>query len=235
MGNAQPFDAVARRYDRLYSDPACRAEDAALLRLLDRLLPGHCDAVLDVGAGTGWLADRRGYAFREYWALDISSEMLAVLASKHPDAKCVQADMAATWPVPDAHFDAVLSLWCSASYCGPEQAAYEAVRCLRPGGVAVLMPHAPGAANPDGDGVRGDSYLPRECYNGTTGWRPWSPGDVRRALSRTGVRAKVEGFAASPAPKQLGERAHGIARSVRQALVPDRGCEFLVVTITKES
>lgn len=174
-----PFDEVASGYDTLYRDAACRGEDQAMLDLLGPVVEGR--RVLDVGCGTGWVADHTRPA--EYWGTDISWPMLAQAQHKHPGHHFYRDNMQREWEVPGT-FEVVTSLWCSPSYTSPEHFATQAYARLRSGGRAFVVPHAFGAA--EGDHVRHDSYMPAACYNGTTGWRVWDRAPTYRAFRDAG-------------------------------------------------
>lgn len=88
------YDAVASVYDGFFDRPVDAWEDDRLARLL---LP-HVRSlnVLDLGAGTGWVADhlRPG----RYTAVDESALMCCRLSGKHPEARVICV------PVPSARW-----------------------------------------------------------------------------------------------------------------------------------
>lgn len=190
MNAADTYNAVADDYDQIYTDRRCQAEDEILL---ERLLP-FVDGqdCLDVGCGTGWFADHVAGGAASIAAFDLAPRMAKIHARKHPSAGWYVADMRRRWPASSAAFDAVVSLWCSASYDDPRHFASEAARVLRPGGVVFAMPHAGGAD--EGDGVRHDAYLPPACYNGTSGWRSWQADEAVVAFSEFFDAVDVAGF-----------------------------------------
>jgi SAM-dependent methyltransferase len=99
--------------------------------VFDRCLVGVGTRLLDVGCGSGYavrIAADRGAAVA---GLDASSGLLAIAASRTPDADLQTGDMDAL-PWKDASFDVVTSF--NAIWAGCEAAAAEAARVLAPGG-----------------------------------------------------------------------------------------------------
>lgn len=78
------YDGFAETYDRHYSDPVCRAENAAVRLALQAL--GYPDkGVLDLGCGTGLYLDLFPDAAEGYTGVDLSPAMLDQAVAKHPD------------------------------------------------------------------------------------------------------------------------------------------------------
>ena len=65
--------------------------------------------VLDLGTGTGNLADRLVKAGCVVWGVDFSEAMLAEARRKLPGVTLVQADLLAEWPGINRRFDRVVS------------------------------------------------------------------------------------------------------------------------------
>lgn len=184
MSNPHPFNVVASFYDNLYQDRRCLAEDTVILARLKPFVDGRL--VLDVGCGTGWFADQETNA-RSVRAFDISAAMLDRLREKHPEMTTSVGDMQGPWRIaPVCSVDCVVSLWCSPSYTSPEHFASQAYRVLKPGGLVFAMPHSVGAD--EGDGVRGDAYMPPSCYSDSTDWRAWEIDETVKAFEHAGFK-----------------------------------------------
>ncbi len=122
------FDAIARRYDRVYARSGAEAK-ARLARVMAELAPeSH---VLDLGVGTG----------RELPALLDAGQMLAVCAARSRPIPLVLGDFWRELPWKDETFDAVLALHGTLAHAPGEAAlgglAREVRRVLRRGGVFV--------------------------------------------------------------------------------------------------
>lgn len=112
------YDQAAGEYDGWFNRPVDQWEDERLAGLLRPLVNGR--SVLDLGCGTGWLADH--CSPRAYTGVDCSGPMLAELARKHPDAETVKAQVGAPgWaealPFPALPFAVVTATW-SLEYLG---------------------------------------------------------------------------------------------------------------------
>ncbi len=69
-------------------------------------------SVLDVGIGTGRLAERFVNAGCEVWGMDFSARMLAKVREKLPQVELVKADLLGHWPLPaDRRFDRIVSAY----------------------------------------------------------------------------------------------------------------------------
>ncbi len=133
------FDAIARRYDRVYAPGA--AESRARMGRVLASLPS-ASKILDLGVGTGRELPSLLDAGHEVVGLDLSPEMLAVCARRARPIAVVLADLWERLPFADGAFDAVLALHGTLSPTrSPEAAitgvAIEAARVLRVGGVFV--------------------------------------------------------------------------------------------------
>jgi ubiquinone/menaquinone biosynthesis C-methylase UbiE len=146
--DAASYDGVTEAFDRFserFSTPLAR-------RLLDAAQIGPDDRVLDVGTGTGvvaLLAAGRVAPDARVVGVDISEEMLATArekAARLPEADRIElrrVDVQAL-DLPDASFDAVVSLFAIAHLPDPAAAFAQMHRVLRPGGrLAVAMGSGP--------------------------------------------------------------------------------------------
>jgi SAM-dependent methyltransferase len=139
------FDAIAGRYERVYSLPA--AESRRRMERVLRELPTPPARVLDLGVGTGRelpsLLDA-GYAPT---GLDASDEMLARCARRSRPVPLVRADFWQPLPFADGAFDAAVALHGTLAH-PPDAAAIarlasEVARIVRPGGTWVSEAPAP--------------------------------------------------------------------------------------------
>ena len=109
------FDAWARSYDETIESsdayPFAGYEEI-LERIASTCRPISGLRILDVGIGTGNLAQRLTAPDAEVWGLDFSDEMLEQCRAKLPGAHLIQADLRQGLPaeLPDA-FDRIVSAY----------------------------------------------------------------------------------------------------------------------------
>ncbi len=148
LRDASSYDGVAPAFDRFsdrFSAPLAR-------RLLDAAGVGPGDHVLDVGTGTGVVAfpaAARVAPEGTVLGVDISEEMLATARAKaagmvDPGNVTFRVLDAQALGLPDASFDAVVSLFAVHHLPDPLAALKEMNRVLRPGGrLAVAVGSGP--------------------------------------------------------------------------------------------
>lgn len=132
------FDAIARRYDRVYAPPA--AESRARMQRALGALP-RTGKILDLGVGTGRELSSLLDAGHEVVGLDLSTEMLAICARRARPIALVLGDLWQSLPFADGAFDAVLALHGTLAH-PPSHGAHadlakEVARVLRSSGVFV--------------------------------------------------------------------------------------------------
>jgi SAM-dependent methyltransferase len=136
--SARFFDAIARKYDRVYA--RSREEMAKSLAWLLSRLPAASD-VLDLGVGTGRELPALLDAGHRPVGLDISGEMLALCSRRARPIPLVQADLWGPLPFEAGTFDAVVALHGTLAHPsdaeGRSRFPREVARVLRPGGVFV--------------------------------------------------------------------------------------------------
>jgi ubiquinone/menaquinone biosynthesis C-methylase UbiE len=137
------FDDIATEYD--VALPAHVVEH--YLRKRTAYVVAHCPRGdgLDVGCGTGVLAERLAQAGYQMWGVDPSAGMLEVLRRRAPD---VQATVASgtSLPFDSDRFDLVLTVAVMHHIAAPDavrETLGEMVRVLRPGGRLIVWDHNP--------------------------------------------------------------------------------------------
>lgn len=128
--------------------------------------------LLDVGCGTGWLAD----CFADYTGVDGSSEM--VEAAARQGRRVLLADVAEPLPFEDASFDGVVLKDLLEHVADPVATVREAHRLLRPGGVVF-------ASSPDAQRWVWDDYTHR---------RPFTRRSFRLMFADSGFEVETVGY-----------------------------------------
>lgn len=137
------FDSIASEYDE--SLPAHVVEH--YLRKRTRFVVEHCPRGegLDVGCGTGILAERLAAAGYQMSGVDPSEGMLEVWRERRPGVQALTASGTAL-PFQDNSFDLVLTVAVLHHIADPEdvrQTLSEMVRVVRPGGRVLVWDHNP--------------------------------------------------------------------------------------------
>jgi len=74
--------------------------------------PARGMTILDLGIGTGKLAERFLDAGCSVWGLDFSVKMLAKAHARFPQIELIKADLRGDWPIDrDQHFDRIVSAY----------------------------------------------------------------------------------------------------------------------------
>jgi SAM-dependent methyltransferase len=139
------FDAVAGIYDSVFAPHVVEHYLRRRATYLLRLSPGPNATFLDVGAGTGALAERLTDLGLRIVAVDPFPGMLAQLEQRRPDIATVVGEGEAL-PFADATFDVTYSVAVMHHIAAPSRvrlALAEMVRVTRPGGRIVVWDHNP--------------------------------------------------------------------------------------------
>lgn len=145
---AQPatdFDAIANIYDDVFATHITEHYLRRRTAYLMQCARGCKGKALDVGAGTGVLAERLSASGREVVALDPFPQMLEQLRRRRPEIATVVAEGEAI-PFPDASFDLTYSVAVLHHIAEPERVnrtLREMVRVTRLGGQIVIWDHNP--------------------------------------------------------------------------------------------
>ena len=137
------YDTVAVRYAEVLPDTSFEAElDLAMIRHFIAELGDAAPArILDAGCGAGRMIThlRSMNGSHDVSGVDLSSAMVRLARSAHPDLVITEGDLAAL-PFDDEQFDGVLA-WYSIIHMPPQELASvfgEFRRVLRPGGSLLL-------------------------------------------------------------------------------------------------
>jgi SAM-dependent methyltransferase len=224
------FDTIAGIYDDVFPSHVT----AHYLNRRGRYLLALCAAgaaALDVGAGTGHLAQRLTEGGVDVVALDPFPQMLARLRQRRPDIATVIAP-AEEIPFPAGTFDLTYSVATLHHIAGPDRvrrALAEMVRVTRPGGKIVVWDHNP--LNPYWPLLM--RRVPQD--NGTERLVPMR--EIAAGLRAAGadvVRAQRLGLIPEFVPRRLLGVAAGIERAVEATPGLNAFCAHNVVLAVKK-
>ena len=137
------FDAIATIYDGVFPSHVQEHYLQRRVRYIRQHAPGS--PAIDVGAGTGLLAELLADTGMDVVALDPFPGMLEQLRNRRPGMKTVVAQGEAI-PFPDDSFDLAYSVAVMHHIADPEKVRRtlaEMVRVTRPGGRIVIWDHNP--------------------------------------------------------------------------------------------
>jgi demethylmenaquinone methyltransferase / 2-methoxy-6-polyprenyl-1,4-benzoquinol methylase len=143
---AAMFGRIAPRYD-VMNKLITLGQDARWRRRVAESLPRlDSGRVLDIGSGTGRLAEaiRASHARMRVVAADFTLAMLRIA----PENLARVAADALRLPFRDAEFDAVVSGFLIRNLADIDQGLAEQLRVLRPGGMLAVLETTPGPAGP---------------------------------------------------------------------------------------
>lgn len=139
---AEGWEAAAGGYHDFFEP----ITTGAIEPLLDAVGVAEGERVLDVATGPGYVAAAAHTRGAEVTGIDISSEMIALAARRHPGIRFLRGH-AEDLPFEPAAFDALLASFAILHLGRPETAAAEFARVLAPGGrVGVTVWDAPSRA-----------------------------------------------------------------------------------------
>jgi len=205
------FDQIAAEYDE--SLPPHVVEHYLGKRVA--FVRSHCPpgATLDVGCGTGVLAERLAQAGYEMTGVDPSQGMLDVLATRAPSVTAIQGS-GTSLPFEDDRFELVLSVAAMHHIAEPDavrRTLHEMVRVTRPGGRVLVWDHNP--RNPYWRLIM--SRVPQD--DGSE--RLVSEREIVQGLEEVGAElllAERLGFVADLTPPSMMKTAAGVERMVER-------------------
>ena len=223
------FDAIAGIYDSVF--PSHITEHYLRRRRSFMLEHAVGPKALDVGAGTGLLAERLCDAGLDVVALDPFPQMLDQLRRRRPETATVVA-RGDTIPFPDATFDLTYSVAVMHHIAAPElvrRTLAEMVRVTRPGGRIVVWDHNP--LNPYWPIVM--KRVPQD-----SGWERLVPlGELTSGLRAAGaiiLRAERQGLMPDFVPVKVMPLARATERAVENTPGLRRLCAHNVVLAGRE-
>ena len=133
------FNGQAAEYDQRDTYYYSRNGKISCRDIVEQIKGVPYESLLDVGCGTGYLADiltKQKQA--RYCGVDLSDEMIRVANGKGIPSAEFLVGSADKLPYPDESFDIVTCSQSFHHYPYPEKAMQEAMRVLKPGGLYIL-------------------------------------------------------------------------------------------------
>lgn len=221
------FDRIAEDYDEAL--PAHVV--AHYLEKRNRFVRGHCPVgrALDVGCGTGVLAERLSREGFEMTGVDPSAGMLEVMARNAPNVRAQRAS-GESLPFEDASFDLTLSIAAFHHIAEPAAVAAtlrEMLRVTRPGGQILIWDHNP--RNPYWKLLM--ARVPQD--DGSERLVPESELRAGLAPGCSAIRSWQLGFVPDFVPQRLLGIAAGLETLVERTPLVRRLCAHNVVLATR--
>ncbi len=133
------FDGQAAEYDRRDTYYYSRNGKISCRDIAEQIRGLPCEALLDVGCGTGFLFDiLAGQRPARCCGVDLSEGMIRMAKKKQLDGAEFAVGSADRLPYPDETFDIVTCSQSFHHYPYPEKAMLEAKRVLKKGGLYLL-------------------------------------------------------------------------------------------------
>ena len=112
-----------------------RRKDLAVF--FELLSPKKNDVILDVGAGTGWIADRVANVCDDVYALEPNDSRLDYISKNHPQVKAFSAT-ANSVPFPEKYFDKIYVVMAFHHFSDQDDTLEEFRRIVKPGGLLLI-------------------------------------------------------------------------------------------------
>jgi putative AdoMet-dependent methyltransferase len=184
------FDEWADTYDESVSDYSGFPFEG-YERVLDTIVrltqPSPQCTVLDLGIGTGALADRFVHEGCRVWGLDFSARMLALAHERVPQAELIKADISGDWPIDvDQSFHRIVSSYLFHEFTLASKVRLLSKLCerhLAPGGRIVIGDVSFGsvAEREEGRGRWADLWDDDEHY--------WAADEASESLAEVGLES----------------------------------------------
>lgn len=158
------WDAIADRYDELYTSRWSKQENQWVEHQLSFLSGLAAPTVVDLGCGTGLGLKmvRRLNKFAQYIGVDVSERMVQALTKADGAAKIRVGSMDNLEFIESGQADVVISLFSSVSYAYDSEAVFNEIgRVLAPGGYAYLSVLSSRAFSQIRGGIRQGLYRTR--------------------------------------------------------------------------